>query len=481
MPPPSDKILLSTSNRFETVTPLDYSRLTPAACLAALREEAHRVLLESSAMAAGQGRYSFLGASPFLILRTSDTLVTLSTNESVETFHEDPCSVIRALLNRFHAPPSSLGIPFAGGAMGLFAYDLARRLERLPHMASTEGFPPDIYLMFFDTVVAWDHHLNKAWLIHTAFDELQGREEVHRRLTKALERYSPEGGQPAGSRIGEPSSNLGRAGYIDRVVRCKAYIAAGDIFQANVSHRFSVPLAGIQPETLYTVSRSVNPSPYAGVCLTPEFSIVSTSPERLVCVRDGLVQTRPIAGTRPRGIGIKEEMRRKDELLTNPKERAEHLMLVDLERNDLGRVSQYGSVEVDQWMTTETYSHVIHIVSNIRGRLQSGLDAVDVLRAVFPGGTITGVPKVRCMEIIEELEPVRRWAYTGSLGYLSFAGDMDLNILIRTLILKDNVGYFQVGAGIVADSVPDAEYEETLHKAGSFFEILRRLRSEYGQ
>jgi anthranilate/para-aminobenzoate synthase component I len=255
---------------------------------------------------------------------------------------------------------------------------------------------------------------------------------------------------------------------------CKEYIAAGDIYQANLSQRYSVDQGG-DPWKLYQALRRINPSPFSAFLRMDDLFLVSGSPERLVRLQDGIVETRPIAGTRPRGATFEEDERMRNTLLANEKERAEHIMLVDLERNDLGRVSAFGSVKVDEFMTTEAYSHVVHIVSNIRGRLAPGNDALDVIGAVFPGGTITGVPKVRCMEIIAELEPTCRGPYTGSIGYISFSGELDLNIAIRTVMICKEKAYFQVGGGIVADSDPEQEYNETLYKAEALFSALQAL------
>jgi anthranilate/para-aminobenzoate synthase component I len=300
---------------------------------------------------------------------------------------------------------------------------------------------------------------------------------------------------------------------MEQVRQCQDYIRAGDIYQANLSHRFTIELSRRQntpspsplphhpllrpvasrgatgsPEqrvpggeenfrigqALYGRLRTVNPSPFSALFDCEDLCLVSSSPERLVRLNGRLADTRPIAGTRPRGRDLPEDRRLAEELLTNRKERAEHLMLVDLERNDLGRVCRYGTVKADEFMVIERYSHVSHIVSNVKGELREGLDGFDLIQSVFPGGTITGVPKIRCMEIIENLEPVRRGPYTGSLGYLSWSGDLDLNILIRTLVLTKGRGYLQVGAGIVADSDPDREYDETLFKAEALLKALRQ-------
>jgi anthranilate/para-aminobenzoate synthase component I len=258
------------------------------------------------------------------------------------------------------------------------------------------------------------------------------------------------------------------------VLRALDYIRAGDIFQANISQRFTASWRG-DPRALYQALRRINPSPFACFFSWNDLAVVSCSPERLVRVQDGCVDTRPIAGTRPRGVNPHEDALNSLELLLSEKERAEHIMLVDLERNDLGRVCEGGSVSVDEFMTLEEYSHVIHIVSNISGRLRRGMDVVDIIRAVFPGGTITGCPKVRCMQIIRELEPVARGLYSGSLGYLGFDGTMDLNIAIRTMIIQGRSLAFHVGAGIVADSIPEREYHETLDKARALMEAVHAV------
>ena len=259
------------------------------------------------------------------------------------------------------------------------------------------------------------------------------------------------------------------------VTKAKEYIAAGDIFQANLSLRVSAEIGRTDPWKIYSVLRSINPSPFAAYVDFEDYQIVSSSPERLVRVNGRIVDTRPIAGTRPRGKDPDEDAVMSAELLLNEKERAEHIMLIDLERNDIGKIADYGTVTVDELMITEKYSHVIHIVSNVKGVLADGKDSFNVIRAAFPGGTITGVPKVRCMEIIDEIEPVRRGPYTGSVGYIGFCGNMDLNIIIRTFLIKEGRAYVQAGAGIVADSDPEQEYYESLKKAEALIKTLEYL------
>jgi aminodeoxychorismate synthase component I len=378
--------------------------------------------------------------------------------------------------------------PFFGGAVGYLGYDLVRQFEPLPELAADDLGLPDLLFAFVDVAVALDHQTETVHLMFAPpLERLLGepREKLYRegcdRLAELEARLrSPSRLQPAGL---PPNVTVTpgqrREAYTDRVRRCQEFIRAGDIYQANLSHRVTIEagLLGLRHDTagpaLYERVRQVNPSPFAALLSFDDLVLVSSSPERLARLQDRRVDTRPIAGTRPRGRDVAEDRRLAEELLTNAKERAEHLMLVDLERNDVGRVCRYGTVRVDEFMVIERYSHVSHIVSNVTGMMRDGLDGFDLIRAAFPGGTITGVPKIRCMEIIEQLEPVRRGPYTGSLGYVSWSGDLDLNILIRTLVLTGNRGYLQVGAGIVADSDPDREYQETLFKAEALLKALK--------
>jgi anthranilate/para-aminobenzoate synthase component I len=389
--------------------------------------------------------------------------------------------------------------PFFGGAVGFFSYDAVRQFERLPNLASDDLQAPDLLFAFVDLLGALDHQTNQLYLIFAPpLERLLGepREKLYRegcdRLAELEARLSVPSRPlsqdlPAGLLTTIPDQSP--TSYMEQVLRCQDYIRAGDIYQANLSHRFTIELGSPSPSplprgggegwgegiglALYARLRQVNPSPFSALFECDDLCLVSSSPERLVRLEGRQVDTRPIAGTRPRGRSLPEDRRLAEELLTNLKERAEHLMLVDLERNDLGRVCRYGTVKADELMIIERYSHVSHIVSNIRGELRDSLDGFDLIPAVFPGGTITGVPKIRCMEIIESLEPVRRGPYTGSLGYLSWSGDLDLNILIRTLVLTKGRGYLQVGAGIVADSDPGREYDETLFKAEALLKALK--------
>jgi len=361
--------------------------------------------------------------------------------------------------------------PFPGGFFGFFSYDLAHLMETLPQRARRDLPVPQFQLDWVDLTAVFDHQQHRLTL--ASLNSSVGRSELEK-LTREIIQHQL-GKQPAAD-LGIPQMPkplLTPAAFKAMVERARAYIAAGDIYQANLSCRFDGQIRGRSAE-LYRRLRQVNPAPFACLLQWDDFAIISSSPERLVSLRGDLAETRPIAGTRPRGRNFEEDQQLAAALLDHPKERAEHIMLLDLERNDLGKVCRAGTVEVDELMVLEHYSHVTHIVSNIRGRLRPGSDPFDLLRATFPGGTITGVPKKRCMEIIDELEPTGRGSYTGSAGYISAGGEMDLNILIRGFQrVGDHLSY-QVGAGIVADSDPDHEWQECLAKG----EALRKVLNE---
>ena len=439
-------------------------------------------------------RFSYLGCDPYRVIKGKGHSIQTS---SAGVWKEQEGNPFSFLQQQFMESPSDLQssfLPFLGGAIGCFSYDLARTFEVLPEQAHDDLEFPDIYCLFVETFVVVDHHMSSIWLVFSPSPERRRREnfeDLYREGTvRVLELeaklqsvdFAVDGKTPGpfALRIHEGQS---ACEYRDRVRECQAYIAAGDIYQANLSHRFQIE--GILGHfsspaqagaTLYRQLRRMNPSPHSAFLVLEFDVIVCNSPERLVRLSDGYADMRPIAGTRPRGGTIAEDRRLAEDLLSNTKERAEHLMLVDLVRNDLGRVCRYGSIRVDELMTVERYSHVMHLVSHVLGRLGEHYNGFDLIRAVFPGGTITGVPKIHCMELIERLEPVRRGLYTGSIGFIGWDGNIDLNIVIRTLLLSKNCGYLQVGAGIVADSVPDREYEETLHKAQAFFHVLQHAK-----
>lgn len=449
-------------------------------------------LLDSGKGADGGARYSFLGSNPFSVLTGRQGRASIRTRDGSECLSEDPFA---SLCRLFTGPQieSPLGLPsFWGGAVGYLSYDLVRDFETLPSIAKDDLLLPHVQFGLYDIITAVDHQTGHVKILFCPPMERflgEPREKLYREGLDRLTEWEAKLNGRLSSVDALPSldqmtfhPDQTREAYLQRVRRCQEYIAAGDIYQANLSHRFTLkPLStyndGVdrQPyeQELYQRLQAVNPSPFSGLMHFDEVTLISSSPERLVRLHGRRADTRPIAGTRPRGLDTQDDQRLVDELLANEKERAEHLMLVDLERNDLGRVCRFGSVQVDEFMAIEQYSHVSHIVSNVSGGLRPDATPFELIQALFPGGTITGVPKIRCMEIIEELEPVRRGPYTGSFGYIGWNGDLDLNIVIRTLIWCGGKGYLQVGAGIVADSDPAREYEETLQKAQAFFSALQ--------
>ena len=450
-------------------------------------------LLDSGKRSHSGRDYSFLGSDPFAVLIGRQGQTALRTNEGDEYSSQDPFESLCRLLTCPPIEPLPGLPPFWGGAVGYLSYDLVREFELLPSLAKDDLQLPYLQFGLYDIVTVIDHQTDRLQLIfcppmerflgepreklyHEGIDRLAEWEARLNRRPVPLKNF-PSFDQKAF----HPDQT--RDAYLNQVRNCQEYIAAGDIYQANLSHRFTLDPPNTyddridrQPyeQTLYRCLQAVNPSPFSGLMHFDDVTLISSSPERLVRLHNGQADTRPIAGTRPRGLDPHDDQRLIGELLANEKERAEHLMLVDLERNDLGRVCRFGSVRVDEFMAIEQYSHVSHIVSHISGVLKPEATPFDLIRALFPGGTITGVPKIRCMEIIEELEPVRRGPYTGSFGYIGWNGNLDLNIVIRTLVWCAGKGYLQVGAGIVADSDPAKEYEETLQKAQAFFSALQQ-------
>ncbi|MEC4675143.1 MAG: anthranilate synthase component I family protein [Nitrospirota bacterium] len=448
-------------------------------------------LLESGKGPLGIGQYSFFGSHPYLIFVGHEDSYELRTAESSIHHQGNALSALFQLLQTTIPPLSSNMPPFVGGAVGCLSYDLVRQFETLPDLTVNDLSFPDMTFLFFDLIAAVDHATHLLHMIFTPSPQRLLSESHDALLQEGEQRLARLESQLTSSErdVLEPTeivhaptiqASQSRADYIQQVQRCQSFIGAGDIYQANLSHRFSInynpasfSTPGQQGTSLFERVRRVNPSPFSGLLVMDQFTLVSSSPERLVRLRGNHATTRPIAGTHPRGHTPREDQSLRNHLLHDGKERAEHLMLVDLARNDLGRVCQFGSIHVEEFMTIEQYSHVTHLVSDVQGILRPPHTGFDLLQAVFPGGTITGAPKIRCMEIIEELEPVRRGPYTGAMGYISWTGDLDFNILIRTLLLTPHVAYLQVGAGIVADSQPDREYEETLHKAEALLKALQ--------
>jgi para-aminobenzoate synthetase component 1 len=425
------------------------------------------------------GRYSFMGSDPFLVMRSRGDEISLIRDGAEEKRRGNPFDVVGELLRTYAIDGSRAPVPFTGGAVGYFSYDLCHFIERLPTKAVDDLNLPECYLGFYDAIVAFDHLENKTYLISTGFPELEEGKRQRRaeeRLNEMRNRMMLAPPPAASSAIKSEKklllkANFSHEGYLQAVATAREYICAGDIFQVNLSQRFEVEL-NTAPYELYQRLRRINPAPFAGYLDFDGVSIVGASPERFLKVRGDWVETRPIKGTKPRGKTPAQDKALGESLLQSVKDRAENIMIVDLERNDIGRVCRYGTVKVTELAILETYPTVFHLTSTVVGRLKAGKNVIDLLQAAFPGGSITGAPKVRAMEIINELEPTRRSVYTGALGYLSFSGDMDLNIVIRTFIVKDGKAYFQVGGAIVYDSEPEAEYIETLDKGKALLQAL---------
>ncbi len=482
-----------------------------SAFLRAAWPESECFLLESVEGGEQVGRYTFIGLAPFKRIVARGRQITVTEGRKVTRFDGDIFAVLRQALGG-HKPARLPGLPpFTAGAVGFFSYDAVRQIEQLPELAKDELQIPDACLMFFDEVLAFDHVRKEIWLVVTA-DVTHGKatesyahaikrlDKMERRLSQPLPRFPvPSKGRPGSKKHINVKLRTAKKDYLAAVDRTKEYIAAGDIFQAVLSQRFDVE-PGIDSFQVYRALRTVNPSPYmfflrfapdgplgakAGrktgsskrtKIFTP-LELAGSSPELLVRVHKGKVEYRPIAGTRPRGANEKEDQALADEMMNDEKERAEHVMLVDLGRNDVGRVSEFGSVKVDRLMFVERYSHVMHIVSSIEGRLKPELTAVDALRACFPAGTLSGAPKVRAMEIIEELEPARRGTYGGAVLYADFSGNLDSCIAIRSMLSVGGKGYVQAGAGIVADSVPELEHKESINKAQAVIRAIERAQA----
>jgi len=440
-------------------------------------------LLESVEGGEKWGRYSFLGSAPAHLFRSKgDEFEILKGGKVLRKGKEkDPLKALQDFLGNYR-PVLHDALPrFFGGAVGYANYDVVRFFEKIPERLPQDIDLHDCYFMITDTLLVFDNVKQKVKVISNAFlDEDQALEEVYRQAQEKIDRIISELQTPAPpfarKKSFSPSclgSNLSKEDFMKRVERAKEYIQAGDIIQVVLSQRFSTPLH-CEPFNIYRALRSINPSPYLFYLKIDDLVLLGASPEVMVRLEGNLIELRPLAGTRRRGKTDEEDLELEKDLLADEKERAEHIMLVDLGRNDVGRVAEIGSVEVTELMGVERYSHVMHIVSNVRGVLGQGKNAFDVFRATFPAGTVSGSPKIRAMEIIEELEPVRRGPYAGAVGYFSFSGNMDTCITIRSILIKEGKAYIQVGAGIVADSQPEKEYEETLNKAQAIFRAIQQ-------
>lgn len=458
----------------------------------------HLLFLDSASRLPELGRYSYLMADPFRwLLSRRGQIRIVDPSRELASFADDPFSVLARHLREFAVEAVQGLPPFQGGAAGLFGYDLCHHIERLPWPRLDEFEVPDLAIGLYDWVIAFDHQQGRSWIISTGYPETETAArsrraasrlaEVRLRLQARAEPSLPP--SPNGVRVspaashpvpGLPNvlSNFDREGYLQTVRRAIEYVHAGDCFQVNIAQRLMTP-ATLSPLELYGRLRERNPAPFAGYFDLGDFVVASASPERFLQVAStgsdapGAVETRPIKGTRPRGRTPAEDQAQIADLQQSAKDRAENVMIVDLLRNDLGRVCQYGTVKVEAVCRIETYEYVHHLVSVVKGRLRQGLGPIDLLRAAFPGGSVTGAPKVRAMEIIAELEPTARGPYCGSLGWIGFDGRMDTNLLIRTFTVGRGWMQFPVGGGIVADSVPEQEYAETWHKAEGLLRALR--------
>jgi anthranilate synthase component 1 len=455
---------------------------TPLSTYLKLADAPYSYLFESVQGGEKWGRYSIIGLPCKRIIKVIGRRVMLEQDGKTLESQEvgDPLAWIEAYQARYRIPEQPDLPRFTGGLVGYFGFETISYIEpRLAHGNKPDPIgTPDILLMVSDEVVVFDNLAGKIYLIvHANLDEADAIARAKRRLIQLetrLKRPSSFYAPPERTRRIDQSdfiSSFSRAGYEAVVERIKRYIVAGDVMQVVPSQRMSIPYQA-RPLDLYRALRSLNPSPYMYHLNLGNFYIVGSSPEILVRLEGGVITVRPIAGTRPRGAGEAADIALERELLADPKELAEHLMLIDLGRNDIGRVAEIGSVKLTERMVIERYSHVMHIVSNVIGRLKSGMSAVDVLRATFPAGTVSGAPKIRAMEIIAELEPVKRGVYAGAVGYLSWSGNMDTAIAIRTAVIKDGWLHVQAGGGIVADSVPALEWEETINKRRAMFRAV---------
>ncbi len=491
-------------NRYPLIEEV-FAPLTAPELFELIKDRPYSFFLDSGMDPQRLGRYSFLGSEPFLVMSSRGSEITLIRGREHEVQHGNPFDTIGKLLEVYKLDYCPAPVPFVGGAVGYFSYDLCHFVERLPSTAMDDLKLPECYFAFYDAIFAFDHLDGRAYLVATGFPELEEGQRLKRArmrlegmknwlhashsviaVSQSPEQSEGEAKQsrdrdcfvataPRNDRQNKEimlKSNFIPEEYIKAVNRVREYIAAGDVFQVNLSQRFEADLE-IPPYELYKRLRRVNPAPFASYLNFPRVAIVSASPERFLKVQGDLVETRPIKGTRPRGRDPVEDQRLAQELTHSIKDRAENVMIVDLERNDLGRVCRYGTIKVTELAILETFPTVFHLTSTIVGRLRRGKSDIDLLKATFPGGSITGAPKVRAMEIIDELEPTKRSVYTGSIGYLSFNGDLDINIVIRTFLIRKGRAYFQVGGGIIYDSDSEAEYMETLDKAKALIQALQ--------
>ena len=456
---------VATEPRIEQLEP----HFDPIGLTSGLLDVDYPVLLDSALVRPGLGRYSYVTADPFLVVRSKGRRVEVMEHGTVTRTEDNPFSVVQRLMADFRTNRREDGPPFQGGAIGYFGYGMGGLLERLPGIAVDDLALPDMSVGFYDWVAAFDHESGQVWLITTKFSREGRAQWALDRIAKGRFASAFTNGKPAIAT--NLRSNFTREQYVEAVNRVKQYIVAGDIYQANISQRFEAAV-NTDAWELYRTLRNIAPAPFAAFLGFPESSVLSASPEQFLRVENGFVETRPMKGTRPRGATPEDDARLGRELATSEKDRAENIMIVDLLRNDLGRVCIPGTIRVPDLFTVEKYPNVHQLVSSVTGKLRPEHDAIDLLTACFPGGSVTGAPKIRAMEIIDEIEPVQRGVYCGAIGYIGFDGSMQLSIPIRTMVKKAERVYLQVGGGIVADSDPESEYQETLDKARGGLEAL---------
>ena len=434
----------------------------------------YKFLLESASNLGEEGRYSFMGSSPYMLLSSRGENITITKGTETKNQKGKVLDYAEGHLLKAYEK-SDLDLPFVGGAIGYIGYDIIRQYENLPDNNPDELNLPETFLLFYNDFICFDHFKNTLLLIHNVIpEEDEDYNTVFNKLNtmKAMiDKEFPNHELIQSSQNKEVISNYKKEDFCSLVNKAKDYITAGDIFQVVLSQRLRIK-NNVDPFEVYRKLRRSNPSPYMFYIDFESFKLAGASPESLVKVKNNKVITNPIAGTRPRGENAKEDQQLKEELLKDEKELAEHLMLVDLGRNDIGKISEFGSVKLDKFMEVELFSHVMHICSKVSGTLRPGLNCFNALQSCLPVGTVSGAPKIRAMEIIDELENTRRGVYSGAIGYFSYDGDMDTCIAIRTIVFKDDFAYVQAGAGIVYDSVPESEYAETLNKTMALMEVL---------
>ncbi|SDK67857.1 aminodeoxychorismate synthase component I [Natronincola ferrireducens] len=417
------------------------------------------------------GKYSFIGFDPCVVFKSKNDKIDILEGDRRQIYYGNPFDKLKEIYKKYQMDYSS-ELPFIGGFVGYLSYDLCHHIEKLPRIAIDDVDIPDCFFGLYDGVIIIDHRNKDVYI--AAVGVMEDPQNIVNKISNIIYEEEIKGVTIEIDKLDKPvelRSNFTKEEYIAAVNKVKDYIKAGDIYQANLTQRFQCDMKET-PYELYGKLRAINPAPFASFIDFGEGHIVSSSPERFIQIKKGLMEARPIKGTRPRGNTPEEDQVNRKDLLTSEKDKAELLMIVDLERNDLGRVSKTGTVKVTELFHLEEYATVYHLVSTIQGEIREDCDVIDCIRATFPGGSITGAPKIRAMEIIDELEPTQRNIYTGSIGYIGLNGDIDLNIVIRTIVCKDDKAYFQVGGGIVWDSDPQMEYEETLHKARALIQAL---------